>query len=322
MAIIKGYPVKIAGTGKYIPEKVMTNFDFEKFLDTSDEWIRTRSGISERHLAAPDERCSDLAAKAGQAAIEDAGLKPEDIDLVIVSSDTPDSNCPAVSAKVQAMIGTKNAGVYDLNAGCSGSLTAMLTAISGIASGVWNNVLVIGSEDFADVLDWNDRTTCILFGDGAGACVLTRSEEGGPHFVSGAIAADGSCSDYITIDREEGRTMPVLRMKGKDVFRYVNRHLPDFIRKFCAESGVTAEEIDFWVLHQANTRIIDSLFRRLAIPTERTLINLPGYGNTSAASLVITLDEAMKEGRIKSGEKIMFTAFGAGMTLGALLYEA
>ena len=322
MAMINGYPVKIAGTGKYIPEKTMTNFDFEKFLDTSDEWIQSRSGIKKRHFAADDEKCSDLACKAGLAALEEAGLRPDELDLIIVATNTPDTYCPCTSAKVQGKLGAKNAGAYDVFAGCTASLTAMLTAIGGIAAGVWNNVLVVGAEDFASVLEWNDRSTCILFGDGAGACVLTRSEEGGPRFVAGEVMADGAKYDLISIDKEEGRPSPVLRMKGAEVFRFVNTHLPPFIKGFCERSGVAPSEIDFWVLHQANTRIIDSLFKRLGVSTDRTMINLDNYGNTSAASLVVTLDEAMKEGRLRSGEKVLFTAFGAGMTLGALLYEA
>lgn len=320
--MISGYPVRIAGTGKYIPERVMTNFDFEKIIDTSDEWIVTRTGIRKRHFAAEDEKCSDLAYKAGLAALEDAGIETGELDMVIVATDTPDLLCPATASKVQAMLGASNAGSYDILAGCTGSLTAMATAIGGIASGLWNKVLVIGSEDFAGVLDWTDRTTCILFGDGAGAAVLTRSEEGQGRFISGELKADGTKYGMIQINKDNGLERPVLRMHGSEVFKFVNTHLPPFIKKFCEESGVTPSEIGFWVLHQANTRIIDSLFKRLGIPTERTLMNLEHYGNTSAASLMVTLDEAMKSGCIKSGEKVLFMAFGAGMTLGALIYEA
>ena len=320
--MISGFPVRIAGTGRYIPEKVMTNFDFEKILDTSDEWIVTRTGIRKRHFAAEDEKCSDLAYKAGLAALEDAGLSAEDLDLIIVATDTPDTVCPCTASKVQGMLGAVNAGTYDVLAGCTGSLTAMTTAIGGIASGIWRNVLVIGSEDFAGVLDWSDRSSCILFGDGAGAAVLSRSEEGKGRFVAAELKADGAKHALITIDKEAGRENPVLRMHGAEVFKFVNVHLPPFIKNFCEESGVEPSEIGFWVLHQANTRIIDSLFKRLGVPTERTIMNLENYGNTSAASLMVTLDEAMKSGCIKSGEKVLFMAFGAGMTLGALLYEA
>lgn len=320
--MISGYPVRIAGTGKYIPERVMTNFDFEKIIDTSDEWIVTRTGIKTRHFAAEDERCSDMACKAGLAALEDAGVDASELDLVIVATDTPDLLCPATASKVQAMLGASNAGSYDVLAGCTGSLTAMLTAIGGIASGIWNKVLVIGSEDFAPVLDWADRSTCILFGDGAGAAVLTRAEEGEGRFISGELKADGTKYDMIQINKDNGLERPVLRMHGSEVFKFVNTHLPPFIKNFCEESAVEPTEIGFWVLHQANTRIIDSLFKRLNIPLERTLINLGRYGNTSAASLMVTLDEAMKSGCIKKGKKVLLMAFGAGMTLGALIYEA
>lgn len=320
--MINGYPVRIAGTGKYIPGNVMTNFDLEKIIDTSDEWIRTRTGIKKRHFASADEKCSDLACKAGLAALEDAGIPASDIDLIIVATDTPDTICPCTSSKVQDLLGAVNAGTYDVIAGCTGSLTAMLTAIGGIASGLWKNVLVIGAEVFAGILDWTDRTSCVLFGDGAGAALLSRAEEGRGRFLSGELKADGSKYGLITIDKEEGHNGPVLRMHGSEVFKFVNLRLPPFIKNFCDESGVKPSEIGFWVLHQANTRIIDSLFKRLGVSTDRTLMNLEDYGNTSAASLMVTLDEAMKSGCIKSGEKILFIAFGAGMTLGALLYEA
>ena len=320
--MISGYPVRIAGTGKYIPEKVMTNFDFEKIIDTTDEWIVTRTGIKKRHFAKPEEKCSDLAYRAGLAALEDAGVDASELDLIVVATDTPDLLCPATASRVQALLGAKNAGTYDVLAGCTGSLTALITAIGGIASGIWNKVLVIGAEDFEPVINWNDRSTCILFGDGAGAAVLTRAEEGQGRFISAELKADGTKYDLITIERETAETKPVLRMHGSEVFKFVNVHLPPFIKKFCEESGVEPTEIGFWILHQANTRIIDSLFKRLGIPTDRTLMNLENYGNTSAASLMVTLDEAMKSGCIKSGEKVLFMAFGAGMTLGALIYEA
>lgn len=321
MTMFSGYPVRIAGTGAYVPERVMTNFDFEKFLDTSDEWILGRTGIRKRHFAAEGEKCSSLAFKAAVAALENAGMKAADIDVVIVSSDTPDTVCPCMAAKVQGMLGAERAGAFDISAGCTGSLTAMLVAIGGVSSGVWKNALVIGAEAFTDVLDWTDRSTCILFGDGAGACVLSRSEGEG-RFISGELKADGEKHHFITIDKEGESERRVLRMKGSDVFKFVNQHLPPFIKDFCDKSEVTPPEIDFWVLHQANTRIIDSLFKRLGVSTDRTLTNLENYGNTSAASLMITLDESVKSGRLVSGGKIMFVAFGAGMTLGALLYEA
>lgn len=322
ITMLKGNPVKISGTGKYIPEKIMTNFDFEKIIETSDEWIVERTGIKKRHFASEEQRCRDLAAKAGAAALEDAKLSPEDIDLVIVATNSPDDLCPSVAAHVHGMLGTTKAGAYDVIAGCTGSLTAMLTAIGGISSGLWNHVLVIGAEDFAHLIDWTDRSTCILFGDGAGACVLSRAEEGEGHFLAGKITADGSKADYIDFQPDPVHGGLKVCMKGSAVFKYVIATLPAFIRDFCEEAGVAPAEVDFWLLHQANTRIIDGLFKRLGVPTDRTLTNLENYGNTSSASLMITLDEAMKAGRLRRGEKTLFTAFGAGMTIGALLYEA
>lgn len=320
MAIIKGIPVRIAGTGKYIPEKVMTNADFEKIMETSDEWIRERTGIKERHFAAEGENCCDLAAKAALAALDDVGMAPGEIDAVIVSTNSPETLCPCSAATVQGTIGAAKAGAFDVISGCTGSLTAMLSAISCISCGVWENALVIGAESFGSVIDWTDRNSAILFGDGAGACVLSRSTAGGGRFISGEITADGTKHDLITIGG--GGNPAKLRMKGQEVFRFVNAALPPFIKNFCKESGTDPRDIDFWVLHQANIRITESLFRRLGVPQGRTLANLEKYGNTSAASLMINLDEAMKAGYIKAGEKIAFAAFGAGMTLGALLYSA
>ncbi len=322
MTLFNGYKTKIAGTGKYLPEKILTNFDFEKIVDTSNDWIIERTGIKERHFAAEDEGCSILAWKAAEDALKDAGMEASELDVIIVATNSPESLCPCAAAKVQGHIGAVRAGAYDVIAGCTGSLTAMLTAISGIASGIWKNALVIGSEDFAGILDWTDRSTCILFGDGAGACILSRAEEGEPHFVSGEILADGTKFDLITFENEDCERHSKLKMKGSEVFKFVNRALPPFIDEFCTTSGVTPSEVDFWVLHQANTRIIESLFKRLGVSMDRTYSNLEKYGNTSAASLMITLDESLKEGKIKRGDKIILTSFGAGMTLGALLYNA
>ena len=323
MTMFNGYPVKIAGTGRYIPEKVRTNSYFEEFLDTNDEWIRTRTGIIERHVAAEGEECSDLAAKAALDALKDAGISAEDIDVIIVSTNTPEMQCPCISGIVHGKIGATKAAVFDIFAGCTGSLAAIMTAVSGIATGVWNNALIIAAESFNSIVDWTDRNTCILFGDGAGACVLTRSTEDGPKFIAAEMTADGSKYDLITIMREEGRSpSPVLSMKGQDVFRFVSSHMPQFVKGFCEKNGVLPQDIDFWVLHQANARIIDSLFRRLSVSQDRTYMNMFKYGNTSTASLLITLDEVVKAGHFKRGAKIMFTAFGAGMTFGSMLYEA
>jgi 3-oxoacyl-[acyl-carrier-protein] synthase-3 len=322
MNLINGRPARIAGTGKYIPEKVMRNSDFEKILDTNDKWIVERTGIKERHFAAQGQKCSDLAYNAAILAIEDSGLTAEDIDMVLVGTNSPDSAFPSVASKVQGRLGAINAGAADIQAGCTGSLAAMSIGIAGIACGMWENVLVIGAEVFGDILDWTDRSTCILFGDGAGACVLSAARGETRGFIASKIVSDGTKHNYITLEDEDGSVVNKVRMRGNDVFKFVNTALPVFIKDFCKDAGITPEQVDFWVLHQANVRIIDSLFRRIGVPTEKTLVNLENYGNTSAASMMITLDEAMKSGRIRSGEKVAFVAFGAGMTLGALLYEA
>lgn len=316
-----GRSTKILGTSKYIPEKIMTNKDFEKIVETNDQWIVERTGIKERHFASQDEKCSDLAYKAAVLALEHAGVDPEDIDMVLVGTNSPDTIFPSVSCKVQGRLGAVNAGAIDIQAGCTGSLTALSVAASGISCGIWDKVLVIGAEVFRDIVDWTDRGTCILFGDGAGACVIGVSEEKGG-FLSTRLLADGTGHEMLRLESDENNITPVVKMKGNEVFKFVNTVMPKFIKGFCEDSGITSEEIDFWIFHQANTRIIDGVFKRLHVSQEKTLINLPEYGNTSAASLMITLHEAMEAGRIKSGDKVCFVAFGAGMTLGVLLYEA
>ena len=323
MASVKGRRVKLAGTGRYIPEKVMHNRDFEKFLDTSDEWIRERTGITTRHFAAEDQKCSDLAYLAAVDVLNKTGIMPEELDMVIVGTNSPDSNMPAMACKVQGRIGAVNAGAFDLQAGCTGSLVAMQNAIAGIACGMWNKVLVIASERFEDILDWKDRGTCILFGDGAGACVLSAAdEEESSGIISVKTISEGLKHDYITTENEGEHQSGFLRMKGRDVFKYVSNRLPVFINTLCEESDLTPQDVNFWVFHQANTRIIDYVFEKAGLSSDRTFINIDKYGNTSAASMLIALDEAYEEGKIKKGEKVALLAFGAGMTIGGLIYEA
>lgn len=321
MALISGRPARIAGTGIYIPEEVMTNQDLEKIIDTSDEWITTRTGIKQRHFAAPGESISDMAFKAAEAALQDAGLKAADLDMVLVGSSTPDSVCPPISAKVQGMLGASRAGAFDTYAACTSSLSAMATAAAGVACGIWDNVLVIGVESFMSNLDWEDRTTCILFGDGAGAAVISAAKEGEGRFLSAELLADGTKKDYITIESNSPDEAKVVRMKGNDVFKFVNKVMPGFLGNFCAESGTTPGEVAFWIMHQANTRINEGVLKKLGVPMNRTLINLENYGNTSAASMMITLHEALIGGCFEKGGKVALVAFGSGMTLGAMLYE-
>lgn len=321
MTFFNGRPAKIIGTGRYIPERVMTNLDFEKFLDTNDAWILERTGIRERHFAAADEKCSDLAYNAAVEALADAKLSPKDVDMVLVGTNSPDTLFPSVASIVQGRLGAERAGALDVQAGCTGGLAAMTLAASGVASGLWDNVLVIGAERFEDFLDWTDRSTCILLGDGAGACVVSASAGGTGRFISSKLLSDGEKHDMITLDGDNG-SMKTFKMKGNVVFKFVNTALPGFIRNFCLESEIEPDKVDFWIIHQANTRIIEGVFKRLGIPIDRTHINIEQYGNTSAASMMIVLDEVRRGGQIKSGDKIAFAAFGAGMTLGAMLYEA
>lgn len=321
MALIKGYPARIAGTGMYLPEKVMTNADFEKIIDTNDEWIRTRTGIKQRHFASAGETLTFMASKAAESAIADAGLSAGDIDMIIVGSSTPDTVCPPISARVQGMLGAVNAGAFDTMAACTSSLSGMVTAAAGVSCGIWKNVLVIGVESFGNYLDWKDRKTCILFGDGAGAAVVSAGKEGEGRFSAAKLLADGSKSDYITIESNSPDEARVVRMKGNDVFKFVNKVMPGFLMDFCTEAGTDPADIDMWIMHQANTRINVGVLKKLGVPIDRTLINLDNYGNTSAASMMITLHEALKAGHFRKGGKAALVAFGAGMTLGAMLYE-
>lgn len=321
MALIKGCPAKIAGTGMYVPEKIMTNADFEKIIDTTDEWITTRTGIKQRHCASAEETLTFMAVKAGEAAIADAGLNAEDIDMVLVGSSTPDTVCPPLSARVQGKLGAVNAGAFDTMAACTSSLSGMVTAVAGVASGMWKNVLVIGVESFGDNLDWKDRKTCILFGDGAGAAVISAGKEDEGRFYAAKLLADGSKSDYITIESNSPDEARVVRMKGNDVFKFVNKVMPGFLKNFCEDAGTDPSDIDMWIMHQANTRINEGILKKFGVPMDKTLINLDIYGNTSAASMMITLHEALKAGRFRKGGKAALVAFGAGMTLGAMLYE-
>lgn len=321
MALISGRPVKIAGTGVYIPEKVLTNADFEKFLDTSDEWITTRTGIKQRHFAAEGETLSDMAVKAAGEALREAGLQPGQIDMILVGSSTPDTVCPTISAITQGALGATNSGAIDTYAACTGSLSAMSVAVAGTACGIWNNVLVIGVESFGDYLDWKDRSTCIIFGDGAGAAVLSAAKDGEGRFISAALLADGTKRDYITIESNSPDIAKVVRMKGNEVFKFVNKVMPGFLADFCAESDIAPEDVDLWIMHQANIRINEGVLKKLGVPIDKTLINLENYGNTSSASMMITLHDAVRARRFNKGSKVAFVAFGAGMTLGAMLYE-
>ncbi|MDR1581022.1 MAG: ketoacyl-ACP synthase III [Synergistaceae bacterium] len=332
MAAIEGRPVGILGTGSYLPKKILSNFDMEKIVDTSDEWIVERSGIRERRVISGDESNASMSAAASLEAIEDAGVAPDDIDMVIVGTNSPDRLLPGVGPTVQAMIGASNCGGMDLQAGCPGALYGAVAAAGGVASGIWKNVVVIGSEAISRLVDWKHRSTCVLFGDGAGASVVGEYREGSLKITHADLAADGEQSELITLPAglaAEPATEATVRdrkhfikMNGAEVFKFVNRKIPRYLENFCANCGIKTAEVDWWIFHQANVRILDGIARRMEIPMEKFVINVDKYGNTSAASVMIGLHEARTDGRIKPGQRVMMCSFGAGMTYGAMLMES
>ncbi len=319
----------IRGWGMYVPEKVLTNRDLESLVDTSDEWIASRTGIRERRIAASDETTSSMAIRAGRQALARAELGPEDIDLVIVGTATPDYPFPATACIVQNAMGISG-GAFDIEAGCTSFMYGLSAASAFVASGVHRNVLVIGSEVLSRILDWGDRSTCVLFGDGAGAVVVS---EGGfatydPQWVLGS---DGSGGPNLCLPAG-GSAMPAseatvrdglhfVKMHGPEVFRFATAAVVDSTREVLAKAGLTVDDIDLFIPHQANSRIIDYAVRRLGIPRERVFLNIERYGNTSSASIPIALSEAEAAGRLKSGDTVVMVGFGAGLTWGAGVIE-
>ncbi len=315
-----------------IPKKILTNADLERMVDTSDEWIVTRSGIHTRYVVSGDETNAGLAAAASLDAMRDAGVKAEEIDMVVVGTNSPDTLFPGVGPLVQGMIGAERAGGMDVQAGCPGALYGMVAAAGGIASGIWDKVVVVGSEALTRFVDWQDRGTCVLFGDGAAAAVMGEWRPGMLRVTHADLKADGEKGDLIVLPggmaaepaSEEtvraGRHF--VKMNGREVFKFVNRKIPAYLEAFCADCGTTPREIDWWIFHQANLRIIEGVMQRMDLPMERAVINLDRYGNTSAASIMIGLHEARADGRIRNGQRILVNSFGAGMTYGAMLIES
>ncbi len=330
MAVFKGRKVGVLGTGMYVPETILSNEDLTRIVDTSDEWITERSGIKERRIVAEGQLTSDLAFRAGQSALKNAGVSSEELDMVIVATNTPDTLFPGTGPKVQGLLGAVNAGANDVQAGCTGCIYALTLATAGIASGLWEKVLVIGAEALSPVIDWTDRGTCVLFGDGAGAAVLGVAEHG-RGIVSASLKADGTSHDFITFpagavekpashETVEAREHYV-KMKGNEVFKFVNRKIPPFLRELCKDSSVSFDEISCWIFHQANLRIIDGVLKRLKVDPGKSFVNLQKYGNTSAASVFLALHEAIEQNRISKGDLVMLTSFGAGMTYGGMILE-
>ncbi|HHV44763.1 MAG TPA: ketoacyl-ACP synthase III [Firmicutes bacterium] len=318
----------ILGTGRYVPERVLTNHDLEKMVDTSDEWIVTRTGIKERRIAAPDQASSDLGLAAAQAALADANISAEQLDLVVVATVTPDHAFPSTASIIQHKLGAVNAGAYDLSAGCSGFVYALCTAAAMIQSGAMDYVLVVGAETLSKIVDWTDRSTCVLFGDGAGAVVLGPVGSG-YGLVSSVLGSDGSGAELLCVaaggSRRPASPQTVeakqhfLSMHGNEVFKFAVRIMDEASNLVLAKAGLSSQDVDLFIPHQANIRIIEAAAKRLGLPMERVYVNVDAYGNTSAASIPIALDEAHKQGLIRGDSYTLLVGFGAGLTWAAAI---
>ena len=321
--------VSITGIGSKAPERVMTNDELAKMVDTSDEWILERTGIRERRVAAPDEALSDLALPASTAALEQAGVQASALDLIIVATVTPDMFFPSTGAILADQLGAKDAAAYDLSAGCTGFVYALAQAHGMVASGLVDHVLVVGGDVLSKIVDWEDRSTCVLFGDGAGAVVLERVGDGG--FLGFELGADGSGGPQLYIPAGGSRApasaetvadkQHYAKMNGREVFKFATRILVDSAEKVLKECDVQVGEVDVYVPHQANVRIIDHARKKLGIPEDRTVVNVDRYGNTSSGSIPLALEDAEADGRLAAGEMVLMTGMGAGLTWGSALIE-
>ncbi len=328
MSMSKG--IGIIGTGSFLPEKILTNCDLEKIVETSDEWITTRTGIKERRIIADDMVSSDMAIEASKKALEDAGLDPLDVDLIILATMTSDMITPSTACVVQDKLGCKNAAAFDISAACSGFIYGLSVAYGLIKSGVYKNVLLVATEAMSRILDWEDRGTCILFGDGAGAAVISEVPKG-RGILAMELGSDGSGRDSLLIP-SGGTASPMthekldnkeqyLKMEGSEVFKFAVRKIDETCKNLLEKCEFSSDDIDLFIPHQANTRIIDSAVKKLKIPREKTFVNLNKYGNMSAASIPVALDEALKEGKIKDGDNILLVGFGGGLTWGSSILK-
>lgn len=311
----------IRSTGSYLPDRTLTNADLESMVDTTDEWIVQRTGIEERHIAAADEPTSALAVKAGRQAIEAAGLSGADIDAVIVATTTPDQSFPSVAVKVQASLGVRPGPAFDVQAVCSGFVYALSVADSMIRAGAVARVLVIGAEKMSSLLNWDDRTTCVLFGDGAGAVILEKQEGAGQGILSTHLYADGKLNDLLYTDGGVSTTQTAghIVMQGKEVFKNAVTLMSDIVAEVLVKNQISAEQIDWLVPHQANLRIITSTAEKLGMSMDRVVVTVNKHGNTSAASIPLALDAAVRDGRIQRGQLLLLEALGGGLTWGAAL---
>lgn len=302
---------KIIGTGSYLPAKVLTNFDLEKLVETSHDWIVSRSGIHERHIAAENELCSDLALQASLRAIESAGISANEIDLIIVATTTPDQTFPSTACILQDKLGIQSRGAaFDMQAVCGGFVYALNTADLYIRGGQARTALVVGAEVISRVLDWNDRTTCVLFGDGAGAVVLQASET--PGIIAGKLHADGRHRNMLKAD-------PLINMDGQAVFKFAVKVLSEVVEEVLEENHLTGSDINWLVPHQANIRIMEATAKKLGLSMDKVIVTVANHGNTSAASIPLALDTAVRDGRIQAGQNILLEAVGGGFTWGAVL---
>ncbi len=321
--------VGIIGVGEYLPKKILTNADLEKMVDTSDEWITTRTGIKERRVAAKDEAASDLAGKAAQAALENACLKSSDIDLIIVATTTPDTPFPSVACFLQTLIGAKKAVCFDVSAACAGFVYAISAAYQFIKGGAYKNALVVGSEVLSRVTDYKDRNTCVLFGDGAGAVVLSEVKSGG--ILSVYLGSDGANTDLLKIPAGGSRhpasyetidnRLHYIKMQGNELFKLAVTIMTEAAQTALKDAGLECKDIDLVIPHQANMRIIMAMAKKLGLAAEKIYLNIEKYGNMSSASTAVALCEAVKEGRIKKGDIVLLDAFGAGLVWGACVIK-
>jgi 3-oxoacyl-[acyl-carrier-protein] synthase-3 len=319
------FRAQILGCGGYLPERIVTNAELATTLDTSDEWIVQRTGIRQRHIAAPGEYTSHLAIRAARRALQNAGVTAAEVDLIVLATSTPDHTFPATAVKVQAGLGMQRGAAFDVQAVCTGFIYALATADNFIRAGQAKTVLVIGAETFSRILDWQDRGTCVLFGDGAGAIVLRAVPSNGSVAERGILSthlhSDGGCHDLLYVDGGPSTTGTAgfLRMEGKEVFRHAVQRLAEAVDEALAANGLAARDVDWLVPHQANRRIIDAMARKLGLPVEKVVLTIERHANTSAASVPLALAEAAGEGRIRPGQLVLLEAMGGGLTWGAAL---
>jgi 3-oxoacyl-[acyl-carrier-protein] synthase-3 len=309
--------VKIAGLSTFVPPKVLTNADLEKLVDTNDEWILQRTGIRERHIAEPGVGTSDLAKEAALGALRQAGISPDQLGFIVVGTTTPDTIFPSTACMLQHKIGAHHAWGFDLGAACSGFTYAITTGMQLVATGAHDYVLAVGADVMSSIIDYTDRTTCVLFGDGAGAVVLSAAEDDEPHIIDFAAEIDGSGmpASHETVDKR----LHYVKQDGATVFKFAVKKTEEICRRVLERNGLTSADLDLFVSHQANRRIIAAAAERLNLPEERVVINLEMYGNTTAATIPLALADAMRQGRLKKGDLVLLTSVGAGFTVGAVL---